>query len=278
MYNKPTSLSYLDSGFNKFFSRTITPNSSTTLQESSQTAGSKDINFDNFSTSGSVGDKIQVGGVTIDGSGKRVVINDSGSEVSVFGNNDGTFGLFFFNQGGKKVSENNGATEIKYDASGVVYYRVGELLDGTYGFALYDSTGNIVFKNTAGTETRYYIGGAVKSTDDGTTITRYYSSGVVSSTDNGTTVTRYYPSGTVSSTDTGTTQTKYYASGVVQSVDNGTTTTKYDTSGNILSVDNGNRVVYYDASDARILIGKDPSGVMGFWISKLGEDVVTLLT
>jgi len=89
MYNKPTSLNYLNSGINKFFSRSIMNNSSTTLQEVSQVAGSNEINFDRTPTSGSLGDKIQVGGVIIDGVNRRIAIQDeSGVEVGWIGNLD----------------------------------------------------------------------------------------------------------------------------------------------------------------------------------------------
>ena len=87
MYSNQTS-SYVDSGFNKFFSRSINASGSTnTLQEVSNTAGNKDLNFDHYSTSGSLGDKIQVGGVIIDGTNRRIVIQDeNGVEVGWIGN------------------------------------------------------------------------------------------------------------------------------------------------------------------------------------------------
>jgi hypothetical protein len=91
MYNKPTSLSYRDAGFNKFFTRSINSSDSTsTLQQVSNTAGNKSLNFDQYSTSGSLGDKIQVGGVIIDGTNRRIVIQDESSvDVGWIGNLDG---------------------------------------------------------------------------------------------------------------------------------------------------------------------------------------------
>lgn len=90
MYNKQTSLSYIDSGFNKFFTRSInSSNTTSTLQQISNTAGNRSLNFDQYSTSGSLGDKIQVGGVIIDGTNRRIVIQDAGGvEVGRIGNLD----------------------------------------------------------------------------------------------------------------------------------------------------------------------------------------------
>lgn len=92
MQNNPTSptnpYTYLDAGFNRFFQRSIDSNPSTgNLTQQSNLAGSKSINFDMYSTSGSLGDKIQVGGVVIDGTNRRIVIKDeSGQEVGWIGN------------------------------------------------------------------------------------------------------------------------------------------------------------------------------------------------
>lgn len=89
----------------------------------------------------------------------------------------------------------------------------------------------------------------------------------------------YYDAyGNILSTNNGTTETRYYSDGIVSSTDDGTTQTKYDTSGDILSIDDGDKTVYYDSSDARILIGQSPTGVIGLWVSAVGEDVITLLS
>jgi hypothetical protein len=75
MYNNPTSLSYRDAGFNKFFCRSInSSNSTSTLQQISNTAGNKSLNFDQYSTSGSLGDKIQIGKILLDGTHARIDI------------------------------------------------------------------------------------------------------------------------------------------------------------------------------------------------------------
>lgn len=79
MQNNPTSnpYSYLEAGFNKFFDRSLNSNVNVnSLRQMSSTAGSKSINFDTYSTSGSLGDKIQVGGIVIDGTNRRIVIKD----------------------------------------------------------------------------------------------------------------------------------------------------------------------------------------------------------
>jgi len=66
-------MSYLDAGFNQFFCRSIASNSAvSTLQQMSHVSGSNGINFDKSSTSGSLGDKIQVGKILLDGSKARI--------------------------------------------------------------------------------------------------------------------------------------------------------------------------------------------------------------
>lgn len=127
-------MSYLDAGFNQFFCRSIASNGAiNTLQQMSEVSGSKEINFDKSSTSGSLGDKIQIGGITIDGSGERITVNKNGIEVSALGNTNGEYGLIFNNDSGKMVSKTDGATDKKYTDDGINYYQAGELPDGTYG-------------------------------------------------------------------------------------------------------------------------------------------------
>lgn len=79
MQNKPTSnpYTYLEAGFNKFFDRSLNSNVNVnSLRQMSTTAGSRMINFDTYTTSGSLGDKIQVNRVIIDGANGRIVIRD----------------------------------------------------------------------------------------------------------------------------------------------------------------------------------------------------------
>lgn len=86
MQNSQTSnqFSYLEAGFNKFFDRSLNSNVNVNnLRQMSSTAGSRTINFDTYSTSGSLGDKIQVGGIIIDGTNRRVVIRDENNIADV---------------------------------------------------------------------------------------------------------------------------------------------------------------------------------------------------
>ena len=84
----PSPYTYLDAGFNRFFSRSLGANPANgNLMAMSNGAGSNMLNFDQMRTSGSLGDKIQVGGVIIDGTNRRIVIIDeSGQEVGWVGN------------------------------------------------------------------------------------------------------------------------------------------------------------------------------------------------
>lgn len=87
--NKQTSnpYTYLDAGFNRFFARSIDSNPANgNLLSMSNGAGSNMLNFDQMRTSGSLGDKIQVGGVIIDGTNRRIaIIDESGQEVGWIG-------------------------------------------------------------------------------------------------------------------------------------------------------------------------------------------------
>lgn len=88
--NKQTSspYTYLDAGFNRFFSRSISSNPANgSLLAMSNGAGSNTLNFDQMRTSGNLGDKIQVGGVIIDGTNRRIaIIDENGQEVGWIGN------------------------------------------------------------------------------------------------------------------------------------------------------------------------------------------------
>lgn len=77
---------YMDSGYNSFMSRGLNAKQAVTLRALSQAAPRQEINFDHYQTSGNLGDKIQVGGITIDGSNRRIVIVDeAGNEVGWIG-------------------------------------------------------------------------------------------------------------------------------------------------------------------------------------------------
>lgn len=79
---------YLDAGFNRFFSRGLDSNpANNSLMAMSNGSGSNTLNFDQMRTSGSLGDKIQVGGIIIDGTNRRIaIIDESGQEVGWIGN------------------------------------------------------------------------------------------------------------------------------------------------------------------------------------------------
>lgn len=83
---------YIEAGFNRFYNRSISASAnSSSLTQVSNDAGTQMINFDQFQTSGSLGDKIQVGGITIDGENRRIVIQDEfGVEIGWIGNLDGS--------------------------------------------------------------------------------------------------------------------------------------------------------------------------------------------
>jgi hypothetical protein len=86
-------MSYIDSGFNKFFCRSIATNGAvSTLQQMSQVSGSKEINFDQSATSGSLGDKIQIGsaqnGIILNGPDVRIQLISDSNNVGLIGSLD----------------------------------------------------------------------------------------------------------------------------------------------------------------------------------------------
>lgn len=70
---------YEDLGINKFMERSIGSNQAS--------GSSREINFDQVATTGSMGDKIQVGGnnIIIDGSNRRIVVNDGNNDRIIIG-------------------------------------------------------------------------------------------------------------------------------------------------------------------------------------------------
>lgn len=82
---------YQDSGFDPFMERSIGIGEQlvpTTLEGMSATVSSGDINFDASQISGSLGDRIQVGGnnVVIDGANRRITVNDGNTDRIIIGN------------------------------------------------------------------------------------------------------------------------------------------------------------------------------------------------
>ena len=86
---------YQTSGFDAFMDRSIgsAQAAPTTLEGISSITSSGDINFDNSQISGSLGDKIQVGGsnVIIDGANRRITINDGANDRVLIGFQEGGF-------------------------------------------------------------------------------------------------------------------------------------------------------------------------------------------
>jgi hypothetical protein len=82
-------MNYLDSGFDPFMERSIGAAQPTidTLEGVSAAVSSGDINFDASQISGSLGDRIQVGGgnVIIDGANKRIIVNDGNVDRIIIG-------------------------------------------------------------------------------------------------------------------------------------------------------------------------------------------------
>jgi hypothetical protein len=87
-------MNYLDSGFDPFMERSIGADEQMgTLESMSTMVSSGDINFDASQISGSLGDRIQVGGnnVIIDGGNRRIVINDGVHDRVLLGYQSGGF-------------------------------------------------------------------------------------------------------------------------------------------------------------------------------------------
>jgi hypothetical protein len=69
-------------GFSMFLEKPLVDNFSV---QQPQTGNSSQLNFDSTQTSGSLGDKIQVGSITIDGSAGRIVISDGQNDRIIIG-------------------------------------------------------------------------------------------------------------------------------------------------------------------------------------------------
>lgn len=81
-------MSYLDSGFNSFMERKIGTSTRATTEMTSlnQYVGAT-LDFDQMGVSGSLGDKIQIGGnnIIIDGSNRRIILNDGNVDRIIIG-------------------------------------------------------------------------------------------------------------------------------------------------------------------------------------------------
>lgn len=81
---------YQDAGFNRFFRRTLTSNpQAASLRSSGGAVSSNQLNFDELQVSGSVGDTLKVGLISLQGKIGRISLNDElGTETLRLGNLD----------------------------------------------------------------------------------------------------------------------------------------------------------------------------------------------
>jgi hypothetical protein len=73
---------YQDLGFSTYLERPLT---GTGGGATAAAGSSSQLNFDSTQTSGSLGDKIQVGNITIDGSVGRIIVNDGEVDRVIIG-------------------------------------------------------------------------------------------------------------------------------------------------------------------------------------------------
>ena len=78
-----TSYSYINAGFDPFFSRSIDSNGSLNLDQTvALQATNREINYDQSQTTGSLGSITRVGNIQLDGVAGRISIyDDNGNEV-----------------------------------------------------------------------------------------------------------------------------------------------------------------------------------------------------
>lgn len=85
--NRDNEYTYLDSGLNGFLSRRIQRPEALTLIGLSNSRPRREVDFDQMSASGTVGDVISVTGIKIDGPNRRISIMDElDVEVGRIGN------------------------------------------------------------------------------------------------------------------------------------------------------------------------------------------------
>lgn len=74
---------YREAGFNRFFHRSLSSNAqATSLRSASVAPSNNQLNFDNMQVSGSLGDTLKIGLITLDGKiGRQSVHDKMNSEV-----------------------------------------------------------------------------------------------------------------------------------------------------------------------------------------------------
>jgi len=80
--NKDSGYTYRDAGFNRFFRRSIGSNPDAVNLKSVMRGASQQLNFDNAQISGSLGDVLKVGRITIDGKqGRQSIFDERSNEI-----------------------------------------------------------------------------------------------------------------------------------------------------------------------------------------------------
>jgi len=80
--NKDSSYTYRDAGFNRFFRRSISSNPDAVNLKSVMRGASQQLNFDNTQISGSLGEVLKVGRITIDGKqGRQSIFDERSNEI-----------------------------------------------------------------------------------------------------------------------------------------------------------------------------------------------------
>lgn len=69
-------ITYANAGFNSFLSRRLNSQNVANIKMLSQAGTQKELNFDQYRVTGSLGDKLQVGRIVINGADGRIEFND----------------------------------------------------------------------------------------------------------------------------------------------------------------------------------------------------------
>lgn len=86
---KPRQYDYLDAGLDAFLSRSIDNSGQVNLDAPSQAPPTQAIRFDSAQLSGSPGDTMRVGNISINGAAGNITANDGSNDFFILGNEDG---------------------------------------------------------------------------------------------------------------------------------------------------------------------------------------------